>query len=138
MPSRPQQERALAIYVKSSADQTTQCVMLADMADLLNEREEESRHFIRRPLYPHQVIQKKKKNLTRKGMPLLTFPFNTKYDKHVRNFLDVKRLHAENDNLCLGEFSKSLTNMAYPWYTIFATKTYQTVVFSCGRQVYSS
>ena len=62
MPSRPQQERALAIYVKSSADQTTQCVMLADMADLLNEREEESRHFIRRPLYPHQVIQKKQKN----------------------------------------------------------------------------
>ena len=35
LPSRPQQERALAVYVKSSVEQTTQCVMLADMADLL-------------------------------------------------------------------------------------------------------
>jgi hypothetical protein len=50
-------------------------------------------------------------------MSLLTFPFNTNYDEHVRNFLDVMRLHAENDNLCLGEFSKSLTDMAYLWYT---------------------
>jgi hypothetical protein len=86
----------------------------------------------------HTPTKKKKKNLTQKGMPLLTFPFNTKYDEHVRKFLDVMRLHAENDNICLGEFSKSFTDMAYPWYTIFATKSYQTVVFSCGRQVYSS
>ena len=35
LPSRPQQERALAVYVKSSAEQTMQCVTLADMADLL-------------------------------------------------------------------------------------------------------
>ena len=64
LPSKPQQERALAVYVKSSAEQITQCVTLADMADLLKikiEREEESRHFIRRSPYPHKVIQKKKK-----------------------------------------------------------------------------
>jgi hypothetical protein len=38
-------------------------------------------------------------------------------------------LHADNGNLCLREFSKSLTNMAYSCYIIFATKTHQNVVF---------
>ena len=82
------------------------------------EREEASRHFIRRYPYPHQVIQKKKKKtLNRNGMSLLTFPCNINYDEHVRNFLDVMRLHVENNNLCLGQFSKSLIDMAYLWYT---------------------
>ena len=66
---------------------------------------------------PTKLFKKKKKTLNRNGMSLLTFPCNINYDEHVRNFLDVMRLHAENDNLCLGEFSKSLTDMAYLWYT---------------------
>ena len=70
---------------------------------------------------PTKLFKKKKKNLTRKGMSFLTFPFNTNYDEYVRNFLDVMRRHAKNDNLCLKEFSKSFTDIVHPWYTIFAT-----------------
>ena len=134
LPNRPQQERALAMDVKSM-----QCVMLADVADLLKIKKLKGRRNLDTSSQGlHTPPNYSKKNLTRKGMPLLTFPFNTNYNDHVRNFLDVMRLHAENDNLCLREFFKSLTDMAHPWYNIFTTKTYQTMVFSCGLQVYSS
>lgn len=37
---------------------------------------------------------------------------------HVVRFLDPMSAHAHEANLCLREFSKSLTNRAYIWYVI--------------------
>ena len=37
--------------------------------------------------------------------------------EHVSKFLDTMGQHAGNEELCLREFSKSLTDRAYTWYT---------------------
>ncbi|CAL8993383.1 unnamed protein product [Prunus brigantina] len=40
--------------------------------------------------------------------------------EHVNRFIDALGQHAGDQNLCLREFSKSLTDRAYTWYTTLA------------------
>nr|POF26474.1 hypothetical protein CFP56_35877 [Quercus suber] len=98
-----------------------QFVMLSNLTTLL-EREilsqpKELRHFIRRPPYPTELLSK---------------PYPDKYEAptfflydgrkgnaidNVNKFLDSMGPFAGNDDLCLREFSKSLTDRAYTWYS---------------------
>ena len=56
LPSRLQQERALIADVKSSAQQKHNVSRQQTCSK--NEREEESRHFMRRPIYPTKLFKK--------------------------------------------------------------------------------
>ena len=77
----------------------------------------EPRHFVRRPPYPAELLSKpypeKYETLTftiydgRKGNAI----------EHVNKFLDSMGPFAGNGDLCLREFSKSLTDRAYTWYS---------------------
>ena len=73
--------------------------------------------FVRRPPYPAGLLNQPYPDK-------YEVPTFTKYDgrkrnatEHVSKFLDVMGPHAGNGNLCLREFSKSLTDHAYTWYT---------------------
>jgi hypothetical protein len=46
--------------------------------------------------------------------------------EHVSKFLDAMVPHAGNGNLCLREFSKSLTDRAYTWYTTLKSDSVRT------------
>ena len=77
----------------------------------------EPRHYIRKLLYPLELLSKpyqgKYKTLTfalydgRKGNAV----------EHVSKFMDSMGPYAGDRELCLREFSKSLTNRAYMWYS---------------------
>ena len=57
LPSKLQQKRALIANVKYSAQQNTMCHVRKRAPK--NKREEESRHFMRRPLNPTKLFKKK-------------------------------------------------------------------------------
>ena len=73
--------------------------------------------IVRRPPYPIELLDKPyPKNYKT--------PIFVNYDgrkgnaiEHVNKFLDTVGQHAGNEELCLREFSKSLTDRAYTWYT---------------------
>ena len=121
---RTRQERGLTIGNPQSGEQNAsppQFVALSNLTALL-ERERicqprETRHFVCRPSYPTE---------------LLSEPYPEKYDtptftlydrrkgnalEHVNKFLNSIGPFAGNRDLCLREFSKSLTNHAYTWYS---------------------
>ena len=121
---RTHQERGSAAWNPQSGEQNAflpQFVTLSDLTALL-ERErlsqpKEPRHFFRRPPYPAELFSKPypKKYET---------PTFSLYDgrkgnaiEHVNKFLDSMGPFAGNGDLCLREFSKSLTDHAYTWYS---------------------
>ena len=73
--------------------------------------------IIRRPPYAIELLDKPyPKNYKT--------PIFVRYDgrkgnviEHVNKFLDTRGQHAGNEELCLRECSKSLTDRAYTWYT---------------------
>ena len=73
--------------------------------------------IIRWPPYPIELLNKPyPKNYKT--------PIFVRYDgrkgnviEHVNKFLDTMGQHAGNEELCLREFSKSLTDRSYTWYT---------------------
>ena len=77
----------------------------------------EPRHFVRRPPYPAKLLSKPypKKYET----PTFTLYVGRKGNalEHVNKFLDSMGPFAGNRDICLWEFSKSLTNHAYTWYS---------------------
>uniref|UniRef100_A0A2N9ED87 RNA-directed DNA polymerase n=1 Tax=Fagus sylvatica TaxID=28930 RepID=A0A2N9ED87_FAGSY len=95
----------------------SQFVTLSDVATLIEKEREkllkETRHFVCRPPYPLELLNKPyPKNYEiptfslfdgRKGSAL----------EHVSKFLDAMGPHVGDSNLCLREFSKSLTDRAY-------------------------
>ena len=95
--------------------------MLSDFTTLL-ERErlnqpKEPRHFVGRPPYPAKLLSKP----YLEKYETLTFSL---YDgkkgnaiEHVKKFLDSMGPFARNGDLCMREFSKSLTDRAYTWYS---------------------
>ena len=99
----------------------SQFFMLSDLTTLLERKRlnqlKEPRHFVRRPPYPAELLSKpyleKYETLTfslydgRKGNAI----------EHVNKFLDSMGPFAGNGDLCLREFSKSLTDRAYTWYS---------------------
>ena len=76
----------------------------------------EPRHFVRRPPYPAKLLSKPypKKYKT----PTFSLYYGRKGNaiEHVNKFLDSMGPFAGNGDLCLKEFSKSLTDRAYTWY----------------------
>jgi hypothetical protein len=90
----------------------------SEVATLLEKRVPAGiRHFARRPPYPAELLNQ---------------PYPDKYEvptfiqydgrkgnttEHDSKFLDAMGPHADNENLCLIEFSKSLIDRAYTWYT---------------------
>ena len=108
----------------------TPFVTMSDVADLLKqEREkppEELRHFVRRPSYPIELLKE---------------PYPEKYDtptfslfngrkgnamEHISKFLDSMGPFAAHGELCLREFSKSLVDRAYTWYTVLPSGSIRT------------
>uniref|UniRef100_A0A2N9FVD9 Integrase catalytic domain-containing protein n=1 Tax=Fagus sylvatica TaxID=28930 RepID=A0A2N9FVD9_FAGSY len=97
-------------------------VTMSDVADLLKQERErppkEPRHFVRKPPYPKELLKE---------------PYPEKYDtpnfslfdgrkgsavEHISKFLDSMGPFAGNGGLCLREFSKSLVDRVYTWYTM--------------------
>uniref|UniRef100_A0A2N9HPJ3 Reverse transcriptase n=1 Tax=Fagus sylvatica TaxID=28930 RepID=A0A2N9HPJ3_FAGSY len=89
-------------------------------------REGEPRHFVRRPPYPIELLKE---------------PYPEKYDtpvfalfdgrkgsamEHISKFLDSMGPFAANGDLCLREFSKSLVDRAYTWYTVLPAGSIRT------------
>ena len=122
---RTQQERGSTAGNPQPSEQNVfllQFVTLSDLTTLL-ERERlsqpiEPRHFVCRPPYPTKLLSK---------------PYPEKYEtptfslydgrkgnaiEHVNKFLDSMGPFAGNGDLCLREFSKSLIDRAYTWYSI--------------------
>ena len=83
----------------------------------------EPRHFVRRPPYPAELLSKP--YLEKYETPTFSlYDGRILYDgrkgnaiEHVNKFLDSMGPFVGNGNLCLREFSKSLTNHAYTWYS---------------------
>ena len=76
-----------------------------------------TRRFARRPPYAAGLLNQPYPNK-------YEVPTFTQYDghkgnatEHVSKFLDAMGPHVGNGNLCLREFSKSLIDRAYTWYT---------------------
>jgi hypothetical protein len=94
---------------------------MSDVADLLQQEREkipkEPRHFVRKPPYPAELLKQPYPDKYvaptfsrfdgRKGSALV----------HVSKFIDSMGPYAGNGDLCLREFSKSLDDRAYTWYT---------------------
>ena len=123
---RTQQERRSAIRNPQSGKQNAslpQFVTLSDLTDSLEmEREracqpKEPSHFVRRPPYPAELLSKP--YLEKYETPTFTIYDGGKGDavEHVNKFLDSMGPFVGNGDLCLREFSKSLTNRAYTWYS---------------------
>ena len=104
---------------------------MSDVADLLKQERErppkEPRHFVRRPPYP---------------IELLKAPYPEKYDthtfalfdgrkrsamEHISKFLNSMGPFAAHGDLCLREFSKSLVDRAYTWYTVLLAGSIRTL-----------
>ena len=115
--------------------------MMYDVADLLNQEREknpkEPRHFVRKPPYPTELLKQPypEKYIVptfsrfdgRKGSALV----------HISKFINSMGAYAGNGDLCLREFSKSLDDRAYTWYTTLppgSVKTWEDMVeLFCGK-----
>jgi hypothetical protein len=116
-------------------------VTMSDVADLLKQEREknakEPRHFVRKALYPVELLNQPypEKYVVptfshfdgRKGSALV----------HISKFIDSMGAYAGNGDLCLREFSKSLDDRAYIWYTTLppgSVKTWEDMVeLFCGK-----
>uniref|UniRef100_A0A2N9I4R3 Integrase catalytic domain-containing protein n=2 Tax=Pentapetalae TaxID=1437201 RepID=A0A2N9I4R3_FAGSY len=116
-------------------------ITLSEVADLLQQEREkilkEPRHFVKKPPYPAKLLKQPypDKYVTptfsrfdgRKGSALV----------HVSKFLDSMGPYAGNGDLCLREFSKSLEDRAYTWYTTLSPGSVRSwddmVEMFCGK-----
>ena len=94
---------------------------MSDVADLPKQEREkipkEARHFVRKPPYPAKLLKQPYPEKyvvptfscfdSRKGNTLV----------HVSKFIDSMGPYVNNGDLYLHEFSKSLNDKAYTWYT---------------------
>jgi hypothetical protein len=100
-------------------DEPPQYTTFSEVAALLEKERVPAgtRRFARRQPYPAGLLNQPYPDK-------YEVPTFTQYDgrkgnatEHVNKFLDAMGPHAGNGNLCLREFSKSLTDRAYTWYT---------------------
>ena len=118
-------------------------VTMSNVANLLKQERErppkEPRHFVRRPPYPIELLKE---------------PYPEKYDtptfalfdgrkgsamEHISKFLDSMGPFAAYGDLYLREFSKSLVDKAYTWYTVLPTgfiRTWEDMVESFCRKYF--
>ena len=97
-------------------------ITISPISSCVGERErgrqrKEPRHYICKPLYPLELLSKP----YQEKYETLTFAL---YDgrkgnvvEHVSKFMDSMGPYAGDGELCLREFSKSLTDRAYTWYS---------------------
>ena len=105
-------------------------VTMSNVADLLKQERERTpkkpRHFVRRPPYPIELLKE---------------PYPEKYDtptfalfggkkesamEHISKFLDSVGPFAAHGDFCLQEFSKSLVDRVYTWYTVLPAGSIRT------------
>uniref|UniRef100_A0A2N9ER61 RNA-directed DNA polymerase n=1 Tax=Fagus sylvatica TaxID=28930 RepID=A0A2N9ER61_FAGSY len=124
-----------------SHEKETIFVTMTDVANLLKQEREknpkEPRLFIRKPPYPTELLKQPypEKYVAptfsrfdgRKGSALV----------HISKFIDSMGAYAGNGDLCLREFSKSLDDRAYTWYTTLppgSVKVWEDMVeLFCGK-----
>ena len=105
-------------------------VTMSDVADLLKQERErlpkEPRHFVRRPPYSIKLLKEPypKKYYT----PTFALFDGRKRSaiEHISKFLDSIGPFAAHGYLCLVEFSKSLVDRAYTWYTVLPARSIRT------------
>uniref|UniRef100_A0A2N9I7Z0 RNA-directed DNA polymerase n=1 Tax=Fagus sylvatica TaxID=28930 RepID=A0A2N9I7Z0_FAGSY len=101
-----------------SQDKEATFVTMSDVANLLKQEREknpkEPRLFVRKPPYPIELAL-----------------------VHISKFIDSMGAYAGDGDLCLREFSKSLDDRAYTWYTTLppgSVKTWEDMVeLFCGK-----
>uniref|UniRef100_A0A2N9FRF5 Uncharacterized protein n=1 Tax=Fagus sylvatica TaxID=28930 RepID=A0A2N9FRF5_FAGSY len=116
-------------------------VTMSDIADLLKQEREknpkEPRLFVKKPPYPIELLKQPypEKYVVpvfsrfdgRKGSALV----------HVSKFIDSMGVYVGNGEVCLREFSKSLDDRAYTWYTTLppgSVKVWEDMVeLFCGK-----
>jgi hypothetical protein len=114
---------------------------MSDVADLLKQEREknpkEPRHFVRKPPYP---IELRNQPYPEKYIVPTFSRFDGRKDSalvHISKFIDSMGAYAGNGDLCLREFSKSLDDRAYIWYTTLPprlVKTWEDMVeLFCGK-----
>jgi hypothetical protein len=114
---------------------------MSDVANLLKQEREknpkEPRLFVRKPPYPIELLRQPypEKYVVptfsrfdgRKGSALV----------HISKFIDSMGAYASDGDLCLREFSKSLNDRAYTWYTTLppgSVKAWEDMVeLFCGK-----
>uniref|UniRef100_A0A2N9IES3 Uncharacterized protein n=1 Tax=Fagus sylvatica TaxID=28930 RepID=A0A2N9IES3_FAGSY len=124
-----------------SQDKEATFVTMSDVANLLKQEREknpkEPRLFVRKPPYPIELLRQPypEKYVVptfsrfdgRKGSALV----------HISKFIDSMGAYAGDGDLCLREFSKSLDDRAYTWYTTLppgSVKAWEDMVeLFCGK-----
>ena len=94
---------------------------MSDVANLLKQEREknpkEPRLFVRKPPYPTELL---KQPYPEKYIVRTFSSFDGRKRSalvHISKFIDSMGAYADNGDLCLHEFSKSLDDRAYTWYT---------------------
>uniref|UniRef100_A0A2N9FH10 Integrase catalytic domain-containing protein n=1 Tax=Fagus sylvatica TaxID=28930 RepID=A0A2N9FH10_FAGSY len=116
-------------------------VTMSDATYLLKQERErplkEPRHFVRKPSYPIELL---KEHYSEKyDTPTFALFDGRKGSvvEHISKFLDSMSPFAAHGELCLWEFSKSLVDRAYTWYTVLpvgSIKTWEDMVESfCSK-----
>jgi hypothetical protein len=116
-------------------------VTMSDATYLLKQERErplkEPRHFVRKPSYPIELL---KEHYSEKyDTPTFALFDGRKGSvmEHINKFLDSMGPFVAYGELCLLEFSKSLVDRAYTWYTVLPTgsiKTWEDMVDSfCSK-----
>uniref|UniRef100_A0A2N9HZY5 Uncharacterized protein n=1 Tax=Fagus sylvatica TaxID=28930 RepID=A0A2N9HZY5_FAGSY len=116
-------------------------VTMSDVADLLKQEREknpkESRLFVRKPPYPAELL---KQPYPEKYIAPTFSRFDGQKGSalvHISKFVDSMGAYAGNGDLCLREFSKSLDDRAYTWYTTLppgSVKVWEDMVeLFCGK-----
>ena len=108
----------------------TPFVTMSDVADLLRQERERSpkepRHFVKRPPYPIELL--KEPYLEKYDTPVFALFDGRKGSamEHISKFLDSMGPFAAHGDLYLREFSKSLVDRAYTWYTVLPAGSIRT------------
>ncbi|CAL9021274.1 unnamed protein product [Prunus brigantina] len=94
-----------------------------DVIDMLEKKLSQSQEdwkYVPQPPYPLSLLQQPYPNGYKTPSFVLFDGRNGSPKEHVNRFIDALGPHASDHNLCLREFSKSLTDRAYTWYTTLA------------------
>ena len=119
-----QQERDSAIGNPQSDEQNTpahQFFTISDLASLLEKEKGKQQkgpiRYICKPPYPVELLGKP--YLEKYETPTFALYDGRKGNamEHVSKFMDFMGSFVRDRDICLREFSKSLTNRAYTWYS---------------------
>ena len=110
-------------------------MMMSDVTNLLKQEREknpkEPRHFVRKPPYPTELL--KQPYSEKYIVPTFSHFDGRKGSALVRisKFINSMGAYTGNGDLCLHEFSKSLDDRTYTWYTTLppgSVKTWENMV----------